>query len=478
MGYAAQDGLAQSRQNLAPPQDSAGRIERLESSLQSVIDENARLSLELENLHDQLLANASSMDDAGTAMKMQGEYASESPETMESPYFATYDKGISIQSKDPKRFPYSLRINHQTAFRYTGFVKESPSWVDSSGNTNLLFNSSDFAIPRGRLIFSGNTLLPDLSYLLNVDYNTVNNNPIGFRAYALSYRFSRSMEVHLGQNKVPGSREWLHSSFDAQAGPDRSMATTFFRPSLSQGIWFTGQPIDRLYYHAMVSNGFNTLNVRQSELNDRFCVSESTWWEPWGDFGRGYSDLENHQELTVRLGSSLTVTKEEGSQSSEYAENTLIRLSDGTLATQAGALAPGVTLQSFYLNLQAIDLAFKYRGISLSTEIYRQGLTGLQGNGPLPLDALHTYGGVAQVGNFIIPQKFELYTRYSFVTGKFGSGSEIAGGLNWFLLRGKSNLRYTLDTAWLDSSPADQNRTGFLAGQSGFLARTQVTSSF
>ncbi len=320
--------------------------------------------------------------------------------------------------------------------------------------------------------------MPELTYLLNIDYNTVTNNPIGFRAYSLSYRFSRGLQSHIGQNKVPGSREWLHSSFDAQEGPDRSMATTFFRPSLSQGIWFTGEPVEGLNYHAMISNGFSTLNVKSGELDDRFCGSGSTWWEPWGDFGRGYSDIEHHRHAAIRLGSCLTYTREEGSQASEYPENTLIRLSDGTLITQAGALAPGVTLQAFELTLASIDLSFKYRGLSLSTEIYRQGLSSFQGNGPLPLDSLQTYGGVAQGGYFLCPQRVEVYSRNSFVTGAYGSGTEIGSGINWFVLQGKSSLRYTFDIAWLDSSPADQNRTGFLAGQSGYLYRTQLTSSF
>ena len=78
----------------------------------------------------------------------------------------------------------------------------------------------------------------------------------------------------------------------------------------------------------------------------------------------------------------------------------------------------------------------------------------------------------------MVPQKLELFSRNSFVTGAYGSGTEIATGLNWFALKGKSNLRYTFDTAWLDSSPADQNRTGFVSGQSGLLIRTQISSSF
>lgn len=464
-----------------PPIQTVPELNRIEQTLQSIIDENARLSEEVQTLRAlqepssiPLLEYAEVADWSTAADDVQADSMPQNP----AEYYAMYDNGIVIRPKKLDKSPFSMKVNHQNTFRYTGFVKDEQSWVDNAGNTNPIFSSTNFAIPRGRLIFSGNTLMPDLSYLLNIDYNTVNNNPIGFRAFALSYRFSRGFQAHVGQNKVPGSREWLHSSFEAQEGPDRSMATTFFRPSLSQGIWFTGEPIEAFKYHAMFSNGFNTLNLNSRELNNRFCGSESIWWEPWGDFGRGYSDIECHREAVVRLGSSFTYTLEKGSQASDYPESTLIRLSDGTLITQSGALAPGVIVQEFQLSLIAIDFAYKYRGLSLSTEIYRQGLSNLQGNGPLPVSTLETYGGLVQGGYFIVPQKVELYSRNSFVTGAYGSGTEIAGGANWFVLKGKSNLRYTFDTAWLEGSPADQNRTGFVAGQSGLLIRTQITSSF
>jgi hypothetical protein len=458
-------------------------IDRLDQTLQAVKQENERLAAEIQSLKEQAfwppVDQLGSSDPSLPVAPVPAFDVSADPlPQTQSKFIATYDNGIVIRPSNLDKSPFSLKVNHQNTFRYTGFARSETSWENSAGTTNSIFNRTDFSIPRGRLILSGNALMPDLSYLLNIDYNTVNNNPIGFRAYSLSYRFSRAAQVHVGQNKVPGTREWLHSSFEGQAGPDRSMATTFFRPSLSQGVWVTGLLGDSLNYHTMISNGFNTLNVSPNSLNNRFCSSQSAWWEPWGDFGKGYSDIETHCDPAVRLGGSFTYTLENGGQSSDYPENTVIRLSDGTRVTDQGALAPGVTLQSFQLSLVAIDLAFKYRGLSLSTEIYRQGLNSLSGSGPLPVGSLETYGGVAQAGYFVVPKSVEIYSRNSFVTGAYGSGTEIATGLNWFVLKGKSNLRYTFDTAWLDSSPADQNRTGFVAGQSGFLIRTQITSSF
>lgn len=470
------------------------RIDRLERTIQSVEETNRRLSDEVRGLRGQLNSRPSAPaplepvtsgpNNAGETLPspLDSPSAWSSPPVLQQAYDSfciTYDNGFAIVPRNFDDNPFTLKINSQNQFRYSGFARDARSWIDSAGNQNLINNSNNFQIPRGRLIFSGNVFHPNLSYLLNIDYNTVTSNPIGFRAYELSYQFSRGFELSVGQSKVPGSREWLESGFAALEGPDRSMATTFFRPSLSQGISIKGQPIDGLYYHAMLSNGFNTLNLSPNQIGNRFCWAGSTWWEPWGDFGRGYADLEAHSEPVIRLGTSATFALDQGSQSDENSvENSLVRLSDGTLINQTGAFAPGVTLQSYNLSLLAVDISYKYRGLSFSTEWYAQDLTALVGNAPLPVSSTRAYGGVVQGGYFVVPQTVELYSRASFVTGQYGSGSEAAGGVNWFLIPGKSNLRMTFDTAWLDSSPADQNRTGYVAGQSGLLLRTQITATY
>lgn len=476
------------------------RIDQLERQIEFVLEENQRLSKEVRGLRDQLGLSRSVVPAGNHASAPPVEIADDSVEPVPTPapsaldmshepsempnsdservfddFGVTYDKGFAILPKNLEETPYSLKITSQNMFRYTGFLRDEEFWIDSAGSRNPISNANSFQIPRGRLIFSGNVYDPNLSYLLNIDYNSVTSNPIGFRAYELNYRFGSGLALHIGQGKVPGSREWLESAFAPLEGPDRTMATTFFRPSLSQGIWITGEPIDQFHYYAMMANGFNTLNQTPNQLNNRFAWSASAWWEPWGDFGRGYADVDWHEEPVVRLGVSYTYGRGRGSQSdTNFVENSSIRLSDGTLITQLGAIAPGVTLQTYDISLAAIDLAWKHRGWSLSTEWYAQHLVSLEGNGPLPVDSIQAYGGFLQGGYFCIPQTVELYLRGSLVTGDYGSGTESAGGLNWFPMPGNGNLRFTFDTAWLDSSPAGQNRTGFVAGQTGLLIRTQI----
>ncbi len=394
-------------------------------------------------------------------------------------FYVDYDRGFAILPNDPEETPYSLRIRNQNMFRYDGFARAEPSWTDSAGNVIPINNSNYFGIPRGRLIFSGDALMPRLSYLLNIDYNTVTSQPIGFRAFWLSYRFSRALELYVGQSKVPGSREWIESAFAPLQSADRTMATTFFRPSLSQGVWLMGEPLDGFYYHAMMSNGFNTLNLIPEELNNRFAWSGSVWWEPRGEFGRGYSDLQHHENSAVRLGACYTFALGSGSQAaSDAVENSPVRLSDGTIITTPGALAPGVTLQSYDISLAALDWAWKYRGLGLSTEIYFQNLLNLQATGPLPISSTSAFGGFVKGGYFVVPRETEVYARTSYVTGAYGSGYELGGGFNQFFLPGRDNLFFTFDAAWLENSPAGQNRTGFVAGQTGLLVRTQIVAVF
>jgi len=396
-----------------------------------------------------------------------------------SRFRAGYDNGFAILPVDPEDTPFSLKIRSQNMFRYDGFSRAKASWTDSVGSLLPINNSNYFGIPRGRLIFSGNALAPRLSYLLNIDYNSVTSQPIGFRAFWLSYRFSEAFELYVGQSKVPGSREWIESAFAPLQSADRTMATTFFRPSLSQGIWVTGEPLDDFYYHAMMANGFNTLNLIPEELNNRFAWSGSVWWEPRGEFGRGYSDLQHHDEAAFRLGGSYTFALGSGSQSaSDAVENSPVRLSDGTIITTPGALAPGVTLTSYDISLAAVDCAWKYRGLGLSTEIYFQDLLGLQGTGPLPITSTSAFGGFIKGGFFVVPQETEIYARSSYVTGAYGSGYEPGAGFNQFFIPGKDSLFFTCDFAWLERSPAGQNRTGFVAGQTGLLARAQIVAVF
>ena len=63
------------------------------------------------------------------------------------------------------------------------------------------------------------------------------------------------------------------------------------------------------------------------------------------------------------------------------------------------------------------------------------------------------------------------------MTGNFGTGSEVAAGLNWHLFE-KRSARLTLDVTDVRDSPAEQSRTGYVAGETGTLVRMQLWTFF
>ena len=390
---------------------------------------------------------------------------------------AGYDRGFFIDSADNEDF--RLKVNLQKQFRYFGFGRTENEWIDATGATNRTANRNDFEINRGRLIFSGHAIDPDLNYYVNLDYASLGDDRVTVLLAWLSYRFNDGFELYYGKGKVPGSREWLLSAMYTMS-PDRSMATTFFRPSITTGMWAKGQPLDRLYYQAMVGNGFNTTSAGFRDLDTNFVYSANTWWEPLGDFGSLYSDLDFREQLAVRTGASLTASRQSATQfDSQAPEETFIRLSDGTDLTTIGALAPGVQVTDYSLYLATIDGATKYRGISLSGEYFLRWLTDISGDGPIAGDRrdLFDHGLHVQAGAFVVPKRFELFARSSAVFGPFGNGSEYAGGFNVFF-RGTENWRFTFDVTRVIDSPAAQIRTGYEAGATGYLVRGQLQTMF
>ncbi len=280
-----------------------------------------------------------------------------------------------------------------------------------------------------------------------------------------------------GLGKVPGTWEWQESS-RFTLGADRSLATTFFRPSMTSGVWADGELGSGLHYRALIGDGFNTFSLNAAEVDTNLVYSGLLWWEPCGTFGIGFSDFDYHQQAVSRFGSALTHSRQDADPLGEPGpEQTVVRLSDSTPLVEPGALAPGVTVNQFDLTLYAIHAGLKRRGHSLSGEYFFRWLSNLSGNGPLPRSSIFDHGFFAQAGTFVIPRSVELFGLGSAVFGTLGNGSQFGGGVNWYVKRNR-NWRFTFDIARIDNSPAQQDRTGFVAGASGILVRSQFWTYF
>jgi hypothetical protein len=389
-----------------------------------------------------------------------------------------YDKGFYIRSTDPSN-PFALRINGRMQFRYTGVAPDNESYDNlgtaASGSPIELRPRNDFEIERGRLEFTGTTFDKDLHFYINLDADTDDGHQTIFHDFWFNYEFSEGFDVYVGKAFVPGSREWLDGS-TASFLSDRSMATTFFRPDRSLGVWAIGEPIDGLHYRAMVGNGFQTTDLGFDEINDDLMGSGSLWVEPTGAFGRGYADLKVENNLRTRFGASLTYARENGvdSNGTPLSESAFLRLDDGTRLTSLG-------VDHFDVTLLAVDAAMKLSGFSLTGEGYYRWVNDIGPTGASPAGfpdgSNESYGGYVGVGYMLVPEKLDVQVRYSTVQGDFHDSYEYAGGVNYYLDGTHAN-KLTLDVTGLDGSPTSNSGPGFTVGQDGLMVRLQWQASF
>lgn len=391
------------------------------------------------------------------------------------------DRGfVLVRPREPARVPFELRFDLVTQFRHTGFARDTTTWTDSTGAVQPVSNRNVFEINRNWIEFSGFAFDPNLRFYTVIFTSSASGRGI-FLGW-INYHFSDIFDLYCGYFKVPGAREFVDTFWDTQ-GVDRTMATTFFRPNLAPGIWAKGQPIDHLYYYVMVSNSFDEAQLTANRVGTNLTYSGNLRWEPFGAFGPGPSDIEMHDRPALRLGGSLTRSRENRQDSittqvSANPENTIYRLSDGTPLFKFGALGPGCQLNVASVCVAAIDAGVKWQGLSLTGEYFFRSIDELKSRGAAPeVSSLFDHGAYAQCGWFVLPREVELYARTSYVHGHYGGGREWGGGVNWFVNRTR-HWRCTFEVLQIDHSPADNILTGYRAGESGTLFQTQLLVNF
>ena len=386
---------------------------------------------------------------------------------------------VVARSKEGADMPFELRADLFSEVRLTYFDERASNWIDSAGNVLPIRNFDTLELTRNFIQLSGYAIDPRLQFTANLFSSTALNstNYLGW----INFRFNRGFDIRAGNWIVPGTREWFES-FRYTMGSDRLMATTFFRPNISPGIWVQGEPLDNVHYVAMVANSLNRFNQGVQRIGTARAFGGTLWWEPFGVFGPGPSDIEDHTRLSPRFGTSAAFSRESnqgfGGDETGNPEDTILRLSDGTPLFRPGALAPGVELRSVNVNLWTIDMALKYRGFALSGEYFLRWLNNFNHTGgELPKHQLFDHGALLQSGYFVIPGRLEGFARSSFVTGDFGGGYEAGGGLNWYI-RGNRDWRMTFEVLNVNRSPAQNLLTGYRAGASGTLYQLQLFTDF
>lgn len=387
---------------------------------------------------------------------------------------------ILVRPDDAQRVPFELRFDIFTQARFQNFAASRRNWVDAEGVTQPIRSFNSIEVSRNFLVFSGFGIDPRLQYTAIIFSSTPINDTV-FLGW-INYRFSKAFDVRVGNWLIPGTREW-YESFRWTLGADRLMATTFFRPNISPGVWVQGEPIDGLNYVAMVANSNSRFTQGvATRVSSSIAFGGTAWYEPTDDYGVGVSDVESHENRSFRFGTSVNIAHESNQGltlgSLNNPEDTLIRLSDGTPLFRSGVLGPGIEVQSTNLQLWTIDAAMKYRGLGISGEYFLRWLNDIRTiGGRSPYDSLLDTGALLQAGYFVVPHKLEGFARTSFVTGHFGGGYEYGGGLNWYP-RGTRTWRTTAEVLRVEGSPAQNFITGYRAGETGTLFQLQWLTDF
>ncbi len=390
-------------------------------------------------------------------------------------------KGLVLLATDPRRgeFPFAMALGGFMQLRWLEFARDATQWTNAAGRPLPINNINTFNINRFLVSFTGHVLDERLLYFFAF-FGTSN---VGIRSGVVpigmaGWKFSEAATVGGGVTIVPASREWVDQTA-WRLGIDGSMANTFFRPGYSPGVQAMGSLFDNtLFYRAGVWNAIDGGSTGVLRRGTSMAWAGNTWWQPLGDFGFGYSDMECHDDPVIRLGSSgvYALTYALPIQGSNP-EDTIVRLSDGTPLAYPGALGPDTQIDRFRYRLATVDAGWKWRGIGLNFEYYFRWLDDFTGEGPFNTSMIYDQGGLGYLSWCFVPRTYEVYARSSAVTGPYGTGQEYGGGLNWYLKRSRQ-ARLTLEALYMSRNPAQNFLYPYRAGYTGTAIQTQLFVMF
>ena len=250
------------------------------------------------------------------------------------------------------------------------------------------------------------------------------------------------------------------------------MGEESLRGGFTNGLWVNGEIVPRLNYHLMLGNNLSTLGITAAKLTRNLATSAGLTWMPTtGEFGPrgGIGDFEHHQELATRFGASYCHSREDrfNNIGQPSPDNTQVRMTDGVLFFETGALADNVTVDNADYNMLAVDLGMKYKGFNVQAELYARKLSDFAADGPVPLSSIKDYGYSLQASMMAIPKKLNIYLINSYFWDEFKIHPwEFGGGFNLYPLKSRS-WRVNAQLMYVDRSSAGGTFGLYNAGQTG-----------
>jgi hypothetical protein len=363
----------------------------------------------------------------------------------------------------------SLNISFYGLFRYMNQMPGTQTFTDHLGRERTVKARADMNWHRTFVWLTGFFWVPQFRYNISLWSLPTTQQTLLFGN--MQYRFSRAFQLGVGITPNLTVRS-VQGSWPFWGSSDRQMSEDFFRGGFSSGVFVTGQPVNGLFYTASINTNISQLGVTASNDTRDFAYSASVSWMPTtGEFGPrgGLGDLEYHENLATRFGISAGHSREARYANDSVPPNaTQIKLSDGVNPFDAGALAPGVTVQKLTYNEVAVDAGAKYRGFSFQAEYYWRRLFDFQTiGGPVPMNSIFDHGFQVQAMHMVVPRLVGVYGTYGKVIDEFDRNPyEISGGVS-FYPSGTRSLRLNAHWIRILRSPAASNFGFYTSGQSG-----------
>lgn len=485
-----------------PATSAAGDSSQVLHTLDQLVDQNHRLEQQNRELMDQIdslrqtLAKEAGKETEAAQEKGPTKAASATTDAQqgsetsaantfaaqEEPYkWGRYTPNFGYKVADTDRGDISVSI--YSYGRYLNQLGLDPTYKDAFGNVKAVQQRQDFQLQKVQIKFLGWMLDPKFRYFL---YAWSSNASQGLGAQVvlagnLNYSFNKFVSIGAGIRSLPGTRS-VEGNFPFWLGVDtRLIADEFFRPSYTSGVWAWGQITKRLDYITMIGNNLSTLGVSAAQLNNGFnTFSSSLVWKPTtGEFGPGFGDFENHQQLATRLAAHFTRSDEDKQEqpNSDAFENTQIRLEDGTVIFTPNLFGQGISVTNVTYRMTSFDGGLKYHGFSLEGEYFLRWLDHFQGPGTAGLASIFSHGFQMQASAMVLPKTLQFYLGQSTIYGKYGNHWDFRAGLNYFPFHNKV-LRWNNEFLYLHHSPVGYTSVPFAVGGTGPIFHTNLELAF
>ncbi len=363
----------------------------------------------------------------------------------------------------------SLSISIYAMARYINQMPGKQTWEDHLDVEREFLGRNDIFWHRTMIWFTGYVGSPKLTYMATVWTVFTTQQTLVYGN--IQYAFNKNVRVGIGITPNLCLRS-IQGPFPFFSSTDRTMAEDALRGGFTNGVFVQGEVVPRLNYWFVVGNNLSSLGIQAAKLTRYMATSASLTWMPTtGEFGPrgGNGDFENHDKLATRFGFSACHSREDrfNNIGTPSPDNTQVRMSDGVLFFETGALAPNVTVDNAQYSMFSFDAGIKYKGFALHTEFYNRILSNIEADGDIPLSSINDKGYSLQAMYMLVPKILCVYGVHTKLIDEFKRNPyELGGGVNIYPYKSRS-WRINVQGMYIYKSAAGGTFGLYGAGQTG-----------